>query len=91
MGNFLKDFKFPGSKYLPWILAILIFAPTIMIFSSGDSKVLNTILKILAVVFDAVCIYITYWIVKRGAFREYSQIVLVASVLAIGETIMAFL
>lgn len=76
---------------MKWILVSLVVIPLMISFMSDNSATLTTLLKILVVIFDAVCLYIVMWILRKKMFDRYKQNVLAIAVLAIGETMMAYL
>ena len=89
--NILDDLKIPGSNFLRWAMIILIIAPLMISFCFSDSKILSLSLKIMVALLDVICLYIVFWILKRGEFHKYSKIIIAISVVALGETIIAFL
>lgn len=91
MDNFFKDSGIPGGNILKWILVSLVVIPLMISFMSDNSATLTTLLKILVVIFDAVCLYIVMWILRKKMFDRYKQNVLAIAVLTIGETMMAYL
>lgn len=90
MNNFFEDSKIPGGTFLKWVFIVLVVMPLLIAFVSNDSGTLNFFLKTLVIIFDIVCIYIIVWIIKIRSLNEYSKIAIATSVLAIGETLMAF-
>lgn len=91
MDNFFKDSGIPGGNVLKWIVVSLVVIPLMISFMSDDSHTLETFLKVLVVIFDAVCLYIVMWILRKKMLDRYKQVVLAIAVLAIGETMMAYL
>ncbi len=71
-------------------MIVLIIAPLTISFSFSESKELSLSLKIMVLLFDIICIYMIYWILKRGMLNKYYNVIIAISILAIGETIMAF-
>lgn len=45
----------------------------------------------MALLLDALCLYIIFCIAKSRMLRRYAQVVMAMSAIAIGETLMAFL
>lgn len=89
--DILKELRIPGYRILRWIFVILIFAPFVVSLVATDSVATSSALKVLVLLLDAVCAYILFWIVKRGMASRYRNVLLAIAVIAIGESIMAFL
>lgn len=89
--NIFSELKIPGYRFLKWAMTFLIIAPLVIVFSSSDSKILSLSLKIMVLLLDAICLYIILWIIKKKMLGRYFNIMLFLFVLAIGETMMAFI
>lgn len=90
MGDFFKDSNIPGGVFLKWIIISLIIIPLVTVLIVDDSETLNKILKTLVIILDSVCLYMVIWILAKDLFSKYYQLVLAITVIAIGETMMAF-
>lgn len=87
----LKDIHIPGRRFLRWVLLILIATPLVISFSVSDVKALSLSLKIMALLLDALCLYIIFCIAKSRMLRRYAQVIMAISAIAVGVTLMAFL
>lgn len=88
--NILQDLNIPGYKVLRWAMVVLVIAPLLISLLFSDSNALSLLLRIMVLLFDAICIYIIYWILRRGMLNKYYNIIIAISVLALGETLIAF-
>lgn len=90
MRDFFKDSNIPGGILLKWAIILLIIIPLVTVLVVDDSETLNKILKTLVIILDSVCLYMVIWILKKDLFSKYYQLVLAITVIAFGETMMAF-